>query len=88
MSKQVGRMSQSANDFLEPKAPINVVATDVGTNRAFNNGAASVAFELPADSPAASSYTATSALCLLRRFFPLKSQVCLRARLAMLPSSL
>ena len=44
MSKQAGRMSQSANDFLEPKAPINVVATDVGTNRPFNNGAASVAF--------------------------------------------
>ena len=60
MSKQAGRMSQSANDFLEPKAPINVVATDVGTNRPYNNGAASVSFSLPGDSPAATSYTVTA----------------------------
>jgi hypothetical protein len=59
MSKQAGRMSQSANDFLEPKAPINVVATDVGTGRAFNNGAVTVTFALPADSPAATSFTAS-----------------------------
>jgi hypothetical protein len=60
MSKQAGRMSQSANDFLEPKAPIDVVGTDVGTARAFDNGAVSVAFSLPADSPAATTYTVTA----------------------------
>jgi hypothetical protein len=32
MSKQAGRMSQSANDFLEPKAPTITGVTDVGTN--------------------------------------------------------
>jgi hypothetical protein len=60
MSKQAGRMSQSANDFLEPKAPTNVVATDVGTGRPYNNGAVTVSFSLPGDSPAATSYTVTS----------------------------
>lgn len=60
MSKQAGRMSQSANDFLEPKAPTITGATDVGTNRAYNNGAVDVSFTLPGDSPAATSYTVTS----------------------------
>jgi hypothetical protein len=55
--KEAGGKSSSQNDFLEPKAPINVSATDVGTNRAFDDGAATVSFELPADSPAATSYT-------------------------------
>jgi hypothetical protein len=58
--KKSGRKSQASNDFLEPQAPINLVGTDVGTSRAFNNGAVSVAFELPALSPAATSYTVTS----------------------------
>ena len=60
MSKQAGRMSQSANDFLEPKPVTNLVATDVGTSRPFNNGAASVSWTLPADSPAAVSYDITT----------------------------
>ena len=59
-NKKTGRRSTSANDFLEPKPPINVVATDVGTGRAFNNGAGSVTFELPAGSPPATSYTVTA----------------------------
>jgi len=58
--KRTGRKSQASNDFLEPQAPTSVVATDVGTNRVFNNGAASVAFSLPALSPAASSFTVTA----------------------------
>jgi hypothetical protein len=58
--KKSGRKSQASNDFLEPKAPVSVSATDVGTNRAFNNGAATVSFSLPGDSPAATSYTVTS----------------------------
>jgi hypothetical protein len=57
MSKRAGRKSQASNDFLEPKAPINVSGSNVGTNRAFNDGAASVSFELPADSPSATSFT-------------------------------
>ena len=44
MSKQAGRMSQGANDFLAPYAPTIGTATDVGTGRAFNNGAATVTF--------------------------------------------
>ena len=60
MSKRAGRHSQQANDFLQPQAPINVVGTDIGTNRAYNNGAVSVAFELPVGSPAATSYTVTA----------------------------
>jgi hypothetical protein len=58
--KKAGKVSQSANDFLEPKAPESVSATNVGSGRAFNNGRADVTFTLPADSPAATSYTVTS----------------------------
>jgi len=57
MSKQAGRMSQSANDFLEPKKPTVTSITDVGTDRPFGNGALTVSFTLPADSPAATSFT-------------------------------
>jgi len=60
MSKQAGRMSQSANDFLEPFKPIIGTATDIGTNRPFNNGASSVPFTMSVDSPPATSYTVTS----------------------------
>lgn len=60
MSKRAGRRSQQQNDFLQPSAPVSVSATDVGTNRAFNNGAATVSFSLPGGSPAATSFTATS----------------------------
>ena len=44
MSKQAGRMSQGANDFLAPYVPTIGTATDVGTGRAYNNGAATVTF--------------------------------------------
>jgi hypothetical protein len=60
MSKQAGRMSQSANDFLEPFKPVIGTATNVGTDRAYNNGAASVTFTDAQDSPPATSYTVTS----------------------------
>jgi hypothetical protein len=59
MSKRAGRHSQQANDFLQPLAPTSVVATDVGTNRGYDNGAVSVAFSLPAESSPATSYTVT-----------------------------
>ena len=58
--KKIGKKSQASNDFLEPLAPTGVTGTDVGTGRAFNNGAVSVAFSLPALSPAATSYTVTA----------------------------
>lgn len=59
-SKRAGKKSLAQNDFLAPLTPINVSATDVGTNREFNNGAADVSFSLPANSPAATSYTVTA----------------------------
>jgi trimeric autotransporter adhesin len=45
----------------KPNAPVSVVATDVGTNRAYNNGAASVAFSSGGDNGLPiTSYTVTS----------------------------
>lgn len=62
IGKNLGGNSQSSNDFLLPHAPTITSATDVGTDRAYHNGAIEVSFTLPADSPAATSYTA-SAYC-------------------------
>lgn len=59
MSKQAGRLSQGANDFLAPYAPTIGTATDVGTGRAYNNAAASVTFTADARN-AADSFTVTS----------------------------
>jgi hypothetical protein len=59
MSKQAGRMSQGANDFLTPYAPTIGTATNVGTGRAYNNGAATVTFTA-AGPNTATSYTVTS----------------------------
>jgi len=58
--KKSGRKSQASNDFLEPRAPQSVSATNVGSGRAYNNGRADVTFSLPENSPAATSYTVTS----------------------------
>jgi len=58
--KKAGRHSQQSNDFLQPFAPESVSATNVGSGRAFNSGRADVTFSLPANSPAATSYTVTS----------------------------
>ena len=58
--KRFGQRSQAANDFLEPKQPTITSATDVGTGRPYNNGASTLSFTLPADSPLATSYTVTS----------------------------
>jgi hypothetical protein len=60
IGKKAGKKSQQANDFLEPKQPTITSATNVGTGRAFNNGAVDVAFTLPGDSPLATGYTVTS----------------------------
>ena len=58
--KEAGGKSSQQNDFLEPLTPTSVSATDVGTNRPYNDGAASVSFSLPELSPAATSFTATA----------------------------
>lgn len=60
MSKRAGRHSQSSNDFLEPMAPTIDSVSDVGTNRPYNDGAATVSFTLPANSPEATGYTVLS----------------------------
>lgn len=52
--------SQNTKGFLQPNPPTGVTATDVGTGRAFNNGAASVAFTPAASGAPATSYTVTS----------------------------
>jgi len=59
MSKQAGRMSQGANDFLVPYAPTIGTATNVGTARAYNNGAVTVTFT-PNSINAATSFTVTA----------------------------
>jgi hypothetical protein len=60
VSKRAGKKSLQQNDFLQPSAPINVIGTDVGLNRAYNDGAVSVSFDLPSGSAAATSYTVTA----------------------------
>lgn len=55
--KEAGSRSSQQNDFLEPHAPINISATDVGTDRPYDNGAIEVSFELPANSPEATLFT-------------------------------
>lgn len=56
--KKAGRNSQKANDFLKPYAPTIGTATDVGTNRAYNNGAVQVTFTADPRNPA-TSFTAS-----------------------------
>lgn len=55
-SKRAGAKSVAQNDFLGPHVPTGVSATDVGTSRAFNNGAATVSFTPAATGPAATSF--------------------------------
>jgi len=59
VNKKVGKLSQGANDFLKPYAPTIGTATDVGTGRAYNDGAATVTFTA-AGPNAATSYTVTA----------------------------
>lgn len=59
VGKNAGANSQSSNDFLLPHAPTNVSLTNTGLNRPYNDGQVSVAFTVPASSPAATSYTVT-----------------------------
>ena len=58
-NKRVGKKSLAQNDNLFPAAPLMGSATDVGTNRPFNNGAAIVTFT-PQGPNTAISYSVTS----------------------------
>jgi len=58
-NKRVGKKSLAQNDYLAPASPLIGTATDVGTSRAFNNGAATVTFTHQGPN-AATSYTVTS----------------------------
>jgi len=58
-NKRVGKKSLAQNDHLAPAAPSIGAVADVGTARAFNNGAATVAFTAQGPN-AATSFTATS----------------------------
>lgn len=58
-NKRVGKKSLAQNDNLFPAAPLIGTATDTGTNRPYNNGAASVTFTAQGPN-AATSYTVTS----------------------------
>jgi hypothetical protein len=52
--------SQNTKGFLQPNAPTIGTATNVGTSRAYNNGAATVTFTAAASGAAATSFTVTS----------------------------
>jgi hypothetical protein len=58
-NKRAGKKSLAQNDHLAPAAPLIGTATDVGTSRAFNDGAVTVAFTAQGPN-AATSFTATS----------------------------
>ena len=60
VSKKTGRKSLAANDHLIPLPPGPPTATDVGTDRPFDNGAALVSFSLTETTPPTVSYTVTS----------------------------
>lgn len=55
-----GIKSSAQDNFLSPNAPTIGTATDVGTSRPFNNGAATVTFTASNTGPAATSFTVTS----------------------------
>ena len=58
-NKRVGKKSLAQNDNLFPAAPLIGTATNIGTGRAYNNGAATVTFTAQGPN-AATSYTVTS----------------------------
>jgi len=60
MGKKTGRKAQLSGDFEYPVPPINVVATDVGTDRPYNNGAIRVHCNRPTFSYNSSTVTKNS----------------------------
>ena len=60
ISKKRGIKSSAQDNFLEPNAVTGLTATDVGTGRPYNNGAASLSWTLPAASPPATHYLITA----------------------------
>lgn len=61
VNKRAGKKSLAQNDHLFPAAPLIDTATDVGTSRAFNNGAAVVTFT--AQGPNAATSFTVSGYC-------------------------
>jgi len=59
-SKKRGIRSSAQDNFLAPLSVTSLTVTDVGTGRAYNNGAFNVSWSLPANSPAATSYDITT----------------------------
>ena len=60
ISKKTGKKSVAQNDFLIPLPPGPPTATDVGTNRPFDNAAAVISFDTPTTNPPTASYTVFS----------------------------
>ena len=59
-SKRKGIKSSAQDNFLEPNAVTSLTGSDVGTNRAYNDGAVNLSWSLPAASPPATLYTITT----------------------------
>ncbi len=59
-NKKIGIKSSAQDNFLEPNAVTSLTATDVGTNKAYGSGEASLSWSLPAASPPATLYTITT----------------------------
>jgi hypothetical protein len=57
ISKKTGKKSVAQNDFLIPLPPGAPIATDIGTNRPFDNAGAVVNFDTPTTNPPTASYT-------------------------------
>ena len=58
--KIIGRKSSAQDNFLEPSPVTGLTASDVGTDRPYNDGAANLSWSLPAASPPATLYTITT----------------------------
>jgi len=59
-NKKIGIKSSAQDNFLEPNAVTSLTVTDVGTNKAYGSGEASLSWSLPAASPPATLYTITT----------------------------
>jgi len=59
-SKKRGIKSSAQDNFLQPDPVTGLSGTNVGTGRAYNNGAVNLSWTLPATSPAATAYIITT----------------------------
>ena len=56
MDKKIGIKSSAQDNFLEPKVVTGVTASDVGTSRAYDNGAITVSWTAYSEEPAPTNY--------------------------------